>query len=102
MTEKFLINRFYADDKKNPLYLHHSANFIYHQILNELKNEGKSIKGITLDSVKQFLRRGYTLYKNSTKSTSERNPYRVMGIDQLWELDLVTFPKLIKFNSGYV
>lgn len=70
----------------------------------ELKDEGKSTKGLSLQAVKRFLQqqRVYTLNKNSTKPTSERNPYRVMGIDQLWELDLVTFPKLTKFNSGYV
>lgn len=104
MVDRFLKNRFYEDNRKNPLYLHHSAEFIYNQILNELKDEGKSIKGLSLQAVKRFLQqqRGYTLNKNSTKSTSERNPYRVMGIDQLWELDLVTFPKLTKFNSGYV
>lgn len=104
MVENLLKQRFYADDRKNPLYLHHSADFIYRQILKELKSEGKSVHGLSLDVVRKFLQqqRGYTLYKNSTKSKTERNPYRVWGLDQLWELDLVTFPKLTKFNSGYV
>lgn len=55
MVENLLKQRFYADDRKNPLYLHHSADFIYRQILKELKSEGKSVHGLSLDVVRKFL-----------------------------------------------
>lgn len=101
-----LTEKYYNFDGKNPLFLHHSP-ILLRDILTKIGgvlNERES-KQQQIASIRNFLgqQRGYTLYKNSTRKNTknQRNPYRVYSIDQLWEMDLATLPKLSKENDNY-
>ena len=59
-------------------------------------------KGITLNDVKKWLssRNEYTLFKESRKNF-KRNRIYVSYVNEQWEIDLLDYAKLSRFNQGY-
>ena len=71
--------------------------------VNKLYDEAKKIlPTITKDNVKNWLatQNVYTLYKDVRKRW-KRNPIIVHYIDQQWEMDLLDYASLSRFNFGY-
>lgn len=88
-----LAKQYYKDDGKNSLYFLHTPKSLYKKLNKQVKQS----------TVNDFLQqqRNYTLFKRPTEFRFKRNPYRVFHIDQCWEIDLLSFPSLAKFNSGF-
>lgn len=85
---------------KKKYYVPENLLFLQHSIDNLQKALGKQF---SRNQIKNFLhqQREYTLFKQPHGNDRERNKYRVFSIDQCWELDLISFPSLAKYNSNY-
>lgn len=101
-----LVGNYYKNNERNSLFLHHSPTILRDKLLEigGILNE-QDTKQQQLHTIREFLKqqRSYTLFKNSTRrNANNRNPYRVYAIDQMWEMDLATLPKLKSDNFGYI
>lgn len=83
---------YYDEDRIKPIYVHHS----WEKIKDKLKNESQN-------NIRDFLKqqRVYTLYKKAPIKIRERNYYKVYGINEVWQLDLISMIDLAKDNDGY-
>lgn len=103
MAHNFLQEKFYDIDKK--LFLTHSPKTLREKLFKEYGNDWSIHKSKTkqINEIKDFLesQRVYSSFKISSAKTTDRNSYHVYSIDQLWEIDLATIPKLAQANSGH-
>lgn len=83
---------FYDDTTDKPVYL-----------LQTLKSLKDRLKNEKVKDLRDFLKqqRAYTHYRNAPITIRKRNYYRVYGINEVWQLDLLSMIDLAKENDGY-
>lgn len=91
-----LNKQFYDDTTDQPLYVIHSARNLKQRLKNERRDNLKTT------DLKKFLstQRAYTLYRSSPK-IKQRNFYHVYGINNIWQIDLLSVIDLSKTNNEF-
>lgn len=100
------MGKLYVNRILNDAYYNRNSNLQYasiNELYNYCHNQSKIKKeDFTKKKIREWLsaQNAYTLHYPSIRNF-KRNHYRIFMIDELWEIDLIDFRAINKYNNGF-